>query len=227
MKIKLLFFDMEGTIFTKQHIPLQYANSDHQQSLWARLMFELGAEAQGESLKTIVKWDAGIYSSYVGWCDESVRILQKYNLTRDLFEKTLNSIGYNPGVKETFGILHKQGIKTALISGGFIEQAWQAQQDLKITHAFAATELFWDDNGFLMDWKNLPSDYEGKVDFMRLLMCEYGLHQDECGFIGDGKNDISIAQKVGLSFAYQAHPELQEVVTYQISNLTKILEYIV
>lgn len=226
MSIKLLFLDMEGTIFAKQQIQLRPEEPYHHHSLWSRLMHELGPAALEDDAKTILKWDAGEYQSYLDWCDESLRNLQKHGLTRGLFEKTLDSIPYNRGVKEIFGILHERGVKTAIVSGGFIEQARRAQKDLKITHAYAAADLLWDNDGTLVHWNIFPSDYEGKVDFMRLLMREYGLCQKECGFVGDGKNDVPIAQEVGRSFAYQAHPELRDVATHEIEELTEILQWI-
>jgi phosphoserine phosphatase len=87
-------------------------------------------------------------------------------------------------------------------------------------------DLFWDDDGVLVHWNIFPSDYEGKVDFVRLLMREYGVRREECGFVGDGKNDVPIAREVGTSFAYQAQPELRDVATHEVDELTEILRWI-
>ncbi|RLC12606.1 MAG: hypothetical protein DRI57_17525 [Deltaproteobacteria bacterium] len=226
MGIQLLFVDMEGTIFTKQQIRLRPDESHHHHSLWSRLMHELGPAALADDAKTILKWDTGEYRSYLGWTDESLGILQKHGLTKVIFEKTLDSISYNPGVRETFKSLHQQGIKTAIVSGGFIEQTRRVQQDLKITHAYAAADLFWDPDGRLEHWNIFPSDYEGKVEFMRLIMKEYQLSRQDCAFIGDGKNDVFIAREVGTSFAYQAHPDLRAVATHPVEEFSEILQWI-
>jgi phosphoserine phosphatase len=105
-------------------------------------------------------------------------------------------------------------------------QARQAQMELKITHAYAAVDLLWDTTGQLVHWNIFPSDYAGKVDFVTLLRREYGLSRDACGFVGDGKNDVLIAQEVGTSFAYQAHPELRVAASYAIEDFAEILRYI-
>jgi len=63
MAIKLLFTDMEGTIFAKQSIQLRPGEPFHHHSLWSRLMHELGPEALEEDAATVDKWDAGEYQS--------------------------------------------------------------------------------------------------------------------------------------------------------------------
>jgi phosphoserine phosphatase len=226
MSIQLFFLDMEGTLYAKQHIQHRAGEPHYHHSLWARLMYELGPGALAEDAQTILKWEAGLYTSYIAWCDESVRILQKHGLTRQRFEDIVTTIAYNPGVKETIQALHQRHIKTAIISGGFMTQARQAQMELKITHAYAAIDLLWETSGQLVHWNILPSDYAGKVDFVKLLRREYGLSRDACGFVGDGKNDVLIAQEVGTSFAYQAHPELRVAASHAIEDFAEILRYL-
>jgi phosphoserine phosphatase len=128
-------------------------------------------------------------------------------------------------VQETYRHLHQCGLKTAVVSGGFIAQARRAQQAWQIIHAYAAVDLLWDPEGFLVHWNLFPSDYAGKVDFVRLLMREYGLPREACGFVGDGRNGVLIAQEVGLSFAYQAHPELCLVATHVIDEFSQLLPW--
>ena len=223
MSIKLLFTDMEGTIFAKQNIQLRPGEPFHHHSLWSRLMHELGPEALEEDARTVLKWEAGEYQSYLDWVDESIQIMKRHGLTREQFHRIMDGVPYNPGVKETFSEIHRRGIRTALISGGFAEQARKAQRELRINHSFAAAELFWED-GLIDHWVSLPSDYAGKVDFVKLLMREYRLKPEECAFIGDGENDAFIAREVGLSFAYQAHPELCAVSTYEIEDFSEMLQ---
>jgi phosphoserine phosphatase len=226
MAIKMLFADMEGTLFEKQQVRLRHLEPSYHHSLWSRLMYELGEDALKEDARTIVKWESGQYRSYLDWVDDSVVILQKHGMNQELFERTLSSIQYNDGVKDTLERLHDRGIRTAIVTGGFLEQARRAQQELRITHAYAAVDLFWSPHGSIAHWNMFPSDYEGKVDYVRSIMREYGLSREECGFVGDGKNDAFIAREVGTSFAYQAHPELQAVSSHEIEEFSQILEWI-
>jgi phosphoserine phosphatase len=226
MATRLLFLDLEGTIFAKQRVELRTGEERYHHSLWSRLAHELGPGALADDAATVEKWEAGHYQSYMDWCDESLRIHQKHGMTRDFFDRIQRSVPYNPGVPETIASIHGRGIKTAIVSGGFVPQARRAQQDLEITHAYAAVDLFWSSDGSLAHWNILPSDYEGKVDFVRLLIREYGFRTEDCAFVGDGKNDTHIATEVGISFAYQAHPALREVATHAIEDFPIILEHL-
>ena len=223
---RLLFLDLEGTIFAKQRIKLRTGDEQEHHSLWSRIAHELGPEALHADAKTVEKWEAGRYKSYMDWCNESLRIHQSHGMTRELFERIQTSIPYNAEVPETLAVVHNRGIKTAIVSGGFLAQARRAQQELGITHAYAAADLFWNHDGRLVHWNILPSDYEGKVDLVRLLIRQYGFTKAECAFVGDGKNDTHIAEQVGTSFAYRAHPDLQKVATHTISNFSEILRHI-
>jgi phosphoserine phosphatase len=217
---------MEGTIFAKQRIRLRNGEEQEHNSLWSRIAHELGPEALQADAKTVEKWESGQYESYMDWCNESLRIHQKHGMNRELFDRIQEGIPYSPEVIETIATVHSREIKTAIVSGGFLAQARRAQQELAITHAYAAADLFWDREGKLAHWNILPSDYEGKVDFVRLLMREYKLGMEECAFVGDGKNDAHIARQVGISFAYRAHPALKAAATHTIEDFSEILEHL-
>jgi phosphoserine phosphatase len=109
------------------------------------------------------------------------------------------------------------------VSGGFVAQARRAQIDLRIRHAYAATDLYWGDDGKLVHWNIYPSDFDGKVDFVNLLIREYGFGTEECAFVGDGANDVAIASAVGVSFAYNAHQDLRSVASHAITDFRQIL----
>ena len=135
-----------------------------------------------------------------------------------MFERALSTISYQPQVKATFRELRKRKYKTAIVSGGFKTLADRALRDLKIDHAFAGCELLWSKSGKLVHSNLLPSDYEGKLAFMKLIMREHGLKKAQCAFVGDGANDIPFAKAMGLSIAFNASPSLQKVCTYAINQ---------
>ncbi len=227
MTIKLIFFDMEGTIFRKTHTT---SKGNTAPSAWTLIAEHLGPEAHKEEDATKDKWNNREYKGYVEWMEDTIKIHKKYGLDKKFFDKVMDSIEYHPGVKEVFAELKKRGIRTALISGGFKAQADRAVKDLKIDHAFAACEYLWDKKGNLIHWNLLPCDYEGKVDFMKLIMKEHGLKKEECAFVGDGKNDVPFAKAVGLSIAFNADKELQKACTHSINqekeNFKEILKFI-
>ena len=124
-----------------------------------------------------------------------------------------------PGISEAVSTFRDWGATTAIISGGFKALADRIQRSLKIDHALSGCEYFFDPETDLLEhWNLLPTAYEGKVDFMRLIMKEHGVRVDECVFIGDAQNDVWMAKEAGLSIAFNAHSDLQEVCTYAINQ---------
>lgn len=212
---KIVFFDMEGTIFKKIY---KDSVGNTAPSAWTLLAERLGPEALAEETNAKQKWNNGEFSGYVEWMEATIRIHQKYGLNREFYEKVMDSVEYNPGVSQVFEELRRHGVRTALVSGGFKSQADRALRDLKVDHAFAACEYLWDEKGNLIHWNLLPADYEGKIDFMRLIMKEHGASIQECAFVGDGRNDIPLAKAVGISISFNGPKELQQVTTYAINQ---------
>ena len=215
MSIKLVFFDMEGTLFRKAKHDVR---GNVAPSAWGMLAKQLGPDGEREESESVDKWNAGQYSGYVEWMEETIRIHQKYGVTKTIFDSVMAGIDYHPGVHEVFEQLRSRGIRTALVSGGFKAQADRALVDLRIDHAFAACEYFWDDDGQLLHWNLLPCDYEGKLDFMQLIMKEHGLSANECAFVGDGRNDIHFAAAVAVSIAFNGAEELQAASSHSINQ---------
>lgn len=213
--IKLVFFDMEGTLFKKAY---EDSKGNTAPSAWTLIAENLGKETLEKEEATKDKWNNGEYSGYLEWMEDTIRIHKEYGLTKETFESIMESVPYHEGVKETFDKLKEKGYITALISGGFKYQANRAQRDLKIDHAFAACEYFWGKNGEIDHWNLLPCDYKGKVDFMKLIMDEHGVKPEECAFVGDGKNDVHFAREVGTSVAFNGAENLQKEATYSINQ---------
>lgn len=211
---KLIFFDMEGTIFRKAVDGTQGIAP----SAWTLIAKHLGLEALAEEEATKARWNQGGYRGYSEWVEDSIRIHQKYGLDRKFFEKVIEEIDYHPGVEEVFEVLNRRGVRTALVSGGFKAQANRAAVDLRINHVLAACEYFWDPRGRLIHWNVLPADFTSKLDFMKLLMKEYKLRKRECAFVGDGRNDIPLAKVVGRSISFNGDPELQNAATYSVNQ---------
>lgn len=225
--IKLVFFDMEGTILRKAVKPTQGVAP----SLWTLLAQHLSPEALEEEEISKRKWNNKEFNSYTDWMAEGIRVYQKYGLTRSFFEEVMNSVQYHPRVQETFTELRERGYLTALISGGFKAQADKVQVELKINHALAGCELFWEGEK-LVHWNLLPSDYDGKHKFMEMLLDEHRLTPKQSAFVGDGVNDIRLAQEVGLSIAFNGDPRLQAASTYSVNqpegqeDFREILKYL-
>ena len=110
-RIKLIFFDMEGTLFRKIY---KNSRGNTAPSAWTLLAEHLGKKALEEENQTKDKWSKGKYFGYVEWMEDTIRIHKKYGLDKKFFEKVMKSIKYNPGVKETFEELRKKRIQNSI-----------------------------------------------------------------------------------------------------------------
>ena len=224
-KIKLVFFDMEGVIFESGITETRAAVAA---SVWSVIAKELGKECMKAEDEGKIMWAEGKFANYIEWMEYTINLHKTHGLTMDKFYEIINKVKYIKGVNEVFRELKKKGYKTAVISGGFKNLANRAIRDLDLDHVFVACEYFFDDNNEkLVSWNLLPADYEGKVDFMKLMMREYKLKPEECAFVGDSVNDIPLAKEVGMTIAFNGRKELQEIATHSINQKEKDLRGIV
>ena len=220
--MKLLVFDVEGTLFqTKIRLPGALIDS----TIWQSIAYALGPDAVKEEVATHERWQAKGYNSYIEWMKDTITIHRKHGLTKQIFHTIIDAAEYNPGVFEAFHSIDRSQFEPVLVSGGFRELATRAQRDLRVLHAFAACEyLFAPGETGRLEWYNLlPCDFEGKLDFIFLLLREYGLRREDWIFVGDGKNDVPIAKQAPLSIGYCPHPALAQVVTHCVNQFTDVL----
>src|SRR5262249_27391681 len=159
----------------------------------------LGPDAVSAEVETHGRWHRGEYRSYLDWMKDTIRIHQHYGLTQSLFQHLIDSAEYNTGVPETLVSIDRSNYEILLVSGGFRELAARVQSDFAIRHAFAACEYIFDAGGRLTGFNLLPCDFDGKIDFIRLMLREYGLAQEDWVFVGDGANDVPIAKVAPVS----------------------------
>ena len=150
---------------------------------------------------------------------KTIEIHRRFGLTERVFNEVMSSVPFMPGVDSALERIHAQGAISAVVTGGFKALADRVQRRLRIHHSFSACEYFFDAETGLIDHFNLlPADEAGKADFMRLTCREYGVDPKDCAFVGDGKNDVHLAQAVGFSVAFNAQSELRAVAAESISQ---------
>lgn len=214
---KIAFFDMEGTLLKKDH---HLDNGKVAPSAWTVIAAALGEDCLMEEEASKEKWLAGEYDSYLHWMRDSIAIHKKYGLRESVYTELVANSEIMPGAERLTNRLKQDGFHTVVITGGFKALADKVQVALKLDHAMAGCEYFFGSDGELEHWNLLPSDEEGKVDFMELMLSEYKAKAEHCIFVGDGKNDVHLAKTVGVSIAFNAQEELKEVSTYCVEQKT-------
>lgn len=196
-------------------------------STWNAVFDHAGIYHEHERLKEL--FIKGGFPSYMEWTDEACRVLQKHGLTREKFRKIINTRPLMTGSKETLDELKKGGYKTAVITGSFKALAEKTQELLGLDFIIAHCELIFDEKGNLNNWRLIPCDFEGKVEYFNKLAAKLNLSPSECAYVGDEVNDIPIFKKSGLSIAFNTHKEeVKKVASIVIDkkDLREILKYL-
>jgi homotetrameric cytidine deaminase len=206
---KIAFLDLEGTLLKKN---FHLDNGKVAASFWTVLAEKLGPDALREEEASKDKWLKNGYLGYVDWMKDSIRFLKKHGLTKDIFDRALADVRANDGIEDLFRFFETNNIITCVITGGFKELVQPLAARFRIHHIISACECIFEGNR-LSHAVYFPSDYFGKVDFMKIIMREYRLSPYEAMFVGDGKNDAALAQNVAVSIGFNAQPELKNVCT--------------
>ena len=121
----------------------------------------------------------------------------------------LERLQLNPGAELMLKTLQQQGIKTALVSGGFTFFTERLKQRLGLD--FTMANVLAEQDG------KLTGEVEGdicgaqaKADFL-LAHCEkLNISPQQVVSMGDGANDLLMMKEAGLSIAYHAKPTVQQ-----------------
>jgi phosphoserine phosphatase len=219
---KLLVLDVEGTLFkTAVHLP----GTDLSSTIWQGIAHRLGPHAVKAEVETHRKWADRKYASYLDWMRETIEIHRDFGLSEAIFSDLITSAEYESGVADVLNSLDRDRFEIVLISGGFRELAARAQRDFAIHHAFAGCEYLFRD-GVLVGYNLLPCDFEGKFDFINLMLREYSLGAYDWVFVGDGANDVPIAHRAPLSISVKGHPAHAKAAKISVSDFSEVLNHL-
>lgn len=114
----------------------------------------------------------------------------------------------NPGAEVMVKTLKAQGVKLALVSGGFTFFTDRLKERLGLD--FIQANILAEKNGKLTG--ELEGDICGaqaKADFLQQCCEQMGIRSSQAVAVGDGANDLLMMRPAGLSIAYHAKPKVQ------------------
>jgi phosphoserine phosphatase len=135
----------------------------------------------------------------------------------------INAAQYYPGCQEFFQKLNRSEYIPILISGGIKQFSSRACTELGIDEKNSYTSCsYYFSNGKLdIDLALInTSNFYGKHELVKVALRKYGLGENDWIFIGDGPNDVSVAQKAPVSIGISPLPELQAVVDYTFNDFS-------
>ena len=122
----------------------------------------------------------------------------------------------NPGAEKMLAAMKQHGIKTMLVSGGFVYFTERLQARLGLDYAHANTLEIVDGK---LTGKVLGDilDAQGKADWLNRVRAELGLHREQVIAMGDGANDLKMMAQAGVSMAYHAKPVVREQASHALN----------
>lgn len=122
----------------------------------------------------------------------------------------------NPGAGIMLTELKKHGIKTLLVSGGFMFFTARLKSRLGLDFAHA-NELEIVNGKLTGNVSGKIVDAQGKADWLIHVRTELGLKPDQVIAMGDGANDLKMMAQSGISIAYHAKPIVREQASYALN----------
>ncbi len=119
----------------------------------------------------------------------------------------------NPGAELMLAEVQKRGIKTLLVSGGFLffTERLKPRLGLDYTHANTLEIVDGKLTGKVL---NGVFDAQGKADWLVRIREELGLRPEQVIVMGDGANDLKMMALAGVSIAYHAKPVVRAQASY-------------
>ena len=122
----------------------------------------------------------------------------------------------NPGAEAMLAKMKEYGIRTMLVSGGFLffTERLKPRLGLDYTHANSLEVV-----GGKLTGKVLGKvfDAQGKADWLLKIRDELKLEPEQVIAMGDGANDLKMMAQAGVSIAYHAKPVVREQASYALN----------
>jgi len=192
---RLVVFDMDSTLITQEVIDLLAATIKNPPDLADRVADITHRAMQGE-----LEFDAAFR--------ERVKLLT--GLDGSLFEELRPVLDVTNGVRPLLKALKRLGVKTAVLSGGFLPlTAWLAGE-LGIDYAHANEVVIDEATGKLTgEVKGRIVGKERKRELLIEIAEKEGIALEQVVAVGDGANDLLMMEAAGLGVAWNAKPKVQ------------------
>lgn len=202
---RLVVFDMDSTLIQNEVIDLIAAHA--------------GVEAEVSKVTE---------AAMRGEIDFTESLAQRVALLKgvpvDVYDELKKEIQLTRGAEDLCHNLRDQGVKTAVLSGGFLPLALWIKDLLKLDYAFANVL---EDDGFKLTGKTVGRVVNDtvKAELLKEIAQKENIPLEYTIAVGDGSNDLKMMAEAGFGVAFSAKPLVQKHAPSRLNtgNLADIL----
>ncbi|KAK3393121.1 HAD-like domain-containing protein [Podospora didyma] len=192
---RLVVFDMDSTLITQEVIDLLAATINDPPDLAARVSDITHRAMLGE-----LEFDSAFR--------ERVKLLT--GLPGSIFNELRPVLDVTNGVRPLLRALKRLGVKTAVLSGGFLPLTSWLAGELGLDYAHANEVVIDEATGRLTgEVKGRIVGKERKRELLLEIAKKEGVSLDQVVAVGDGANDLLMMEAAGLGVAWNAKPRVQ------------------
>lgn len=191
---RLVVFDMDSTLITQEVIDLLAATVTDPPDLADRV-----ADITHRAMLGELEFESAFR--------ERVKLLT--GVSASIFEQLRAVLDVTKGVPALVRALRRLGVKTAVLSGGFLPLTSWLAGELGIDHAHA-NEVVIDGEGKLTgEVEGVIVGKERKQELLLEIAKKEGIDTSQVIAVGDGANDLLMMEAAGLGVAWNAKPVVQ------------------
>lgn len=201
---RLVVFDMDSTLITQEVIDLLAATIKDPPDLAARV-----ADITHRAMLGELEFDSAFR--------ERVKLLT--GLPGSIFHELRPVLDVTNGVKPLIRALKRLGVKTAVLSGGFLPLTSWLASELGLDYAHANEVVIDEETGRLTgEVKGRIVGKERKRELLIEIAEKEGIPLEQVVAVGDGANDLLMMDAAGLGVAWNAKPRVQMEASARING---------
>ena len=201
---RLVVFDMDSTLITQEVIDLLAATIKDPPDLAARV-----ADITHRAMMGELEFDSAFRA----------RVKLLTGLPADIFHELRPVLDVTNGVRPLIRALKRLGVKTAVLSGGFLPLTSWLAGELGLDYAHANEVVIDEATGRLTgEVKGRIVGKERKRELLIEIAEKEGIPLEQVVAVGDGANDLLMMEAAGLGVAWNAKPRVQMEASARING---------